>query len=170
MSLHRLLGFRAAVVDPTALDAYYAELGLTGDAGSGYTGSDGGAIVTLLEMAFAGRCGLELRLDGWAEATLRSLFNEELGAVVQIAAANREAFEQLLVKYNLAGMTHHVGRPKEKLGIKLHLNGETAFKWNFTELFRAWNETSSAMQRLRDNPQSADQESDWRLDDATRRF
>jgi phosphoribosylformylglycinamidine synthase len=128
--------------------------------------SDGGAIVTLLEMAFAGRCGLEIRLDGWADATLRALFNEELGAVVQVASANREAFEQLLVKHNLAGMTHNVGRPKEKLGIKLHLNGETPFKWNWTELFRAWNETSYAMQRLRDNPLSADQESEWRLDDA----
>ena len=127
--------------------------------------SDGGAIVTLLEMAFAGHCGLELRLDGWAEATLRALFNEELGAVVQVATANREAFEQLLVKYNLAGMTHNVGRPKEKLGIKLHLGGETPFKWNWTELFRAWTETSDAMQRLRDNPQSADQENEWRLDD-----
>ncbi|MDR6643033.1 MULTISPECIES: phosphoribosylformylglycinamidine synthase [unclassified Luteibacter] len=128
--------------------------------------SDGGAIVTLLEMAFAGHCGLEIRLDGWAEATLRALFNEELGAVVQVASANREAFEALLVKYGLAGMTHMVGRPKEKLGIKMHLNGETAFKWNWTELFRAWNETSHAMQRLRDNPHSADQESEWRLDDA----
>jgi phosphoribosylformylglycinamidine synthase len=128
--------------------------------------SDGGAIITLLEMAFAGRCGLDLRLDGWADATLRALFNEELGAVVQVASANREAFEALLVKHNLAGMTHNVGRPKEKLGIKLHLNGETPFKWNWTELFRAWNETSHAMQRLRDNPHSADQESEWRLDDA----
>jgi len=128
--------------------------------------SDGGAIVTLLEMAFAGRCGLEIKLDGWADATLRALFNEELGGVVQVASANREAFEQLLVKHNLAGMTHNVGRPKEKLGIKLHLNGETPFKWNWTELFRAWNETSHAMQRLRDNPLSADQESEWRLDDA----
>ena len=45
MSLHRLLGFRAAVADPPVLDAYYAELGLTGDMGSGYTGSDGGAVV-----------------------------------------------------------------------------------------------------------------------------
>ncbi len=47
--------------------------------------SDGGVIVTLLEMAFAGHCGLEIQLDGWAEATLRALFNEELGAVVQVA-------------------------------------------------------------------------------------
>src|ERR1700704_463509 len=52
MSLHRLLGFRAAVARPTALDAYYAELGLTGDATSGYTGSDGGAAVVIDEAPF----------------------------------------------------------------------------------------------------------------------
>ncbi|GGA08911.1 phosphoribosylformylglycinamidine synthase [Dyella caseinilytica] len=127
--------------------------------------SDGGAIVTLLEMAFAGHCGLEITLDGWAEATLRALFNEELGAVLQVAAANREVFEALLVKHGLAGMSMRIGRPKEKLGIKLFLNGETLFKWNWTQLFKAWNETSYAMQRLRDNPATADAELAWRIDD-----
>jgi hypothetical protein len=48
MSLHRLLGFRAAVSDPAALAAYYGELGLT-DTGSGYTGSDGGGVVQIEE-------------------------------------------------------------------------------------------------------------------------
>jgi phosphoribosylformylglycinamidine synthase len=128
--------------------------------------SDGGAITTLLEMAFAGHCGLEIHLDGWAEATLRSLFNEELGAVMQVAEANREAFEALLVKHGLAGMTHRIGRPKEKLGIKLFLAGDTLFKWNWVTLYKAWNETSHAMQRLRDNPQSADAELEFRLDDS----
>jgi len=127
--------------------------------------SDGGAIVTLLEMAFAGHCGLEIHLDGWAEATLRGLFNEELGAVLQVAVANREAFEAMLVRYGLAGLSHRVGRPKEKLGIKLFLGNETLFKWNWSSLFAAWNETSHAMQRLRDNPQSADAEQGWRRDD-----
>jgi phosphoribosylformylglycinamidine synthase len=128
--------------------------------------SDGGVIVTLLEMAFAGHCGLEIQLDGWAEAALRALFNEELGAVVQVAAANREAFELLLVKHGLAGMSHRIGRPKEKLGIKVFAGSDTLFKWNWTALFKAWNATSHAMQRLRDNPQGADAESTWRLDDA----
>ena len=127
--------------------------------------SDGGVITTLLEMGFAGHCGLEIHLDGWAEATLRSLFNEELGAVMQVAEANREAFEALLVKHGLAGMSHRIGRPKEKLGIKLFLGGDTLFKWNWVTLFKAWNETSHAMQRLRDNPQSADAELEFRLDD-----
>jgi phosphoribosylformylglycinamidine synthase len=117
-------------------------------------------------MAFAGRCGLEITLDGWAEATLRALFNEELGAVLQVAVANREAFESLLIKHGLAGMSNRIGRPKEKLGIKLFLNGDTLFKWNWTQLFKAWNETSHAMQRLRDNPVTADAELEWRIDDA----
>ena len=52
MSLHRLLGFDAAVPDPAALSAYYAELGLSGDAASGFTGSDGWASVTLAEGPF----------------------------------------------------------------------------------------------------------------------
>jgi phosphoribosylformylglycinamidine synthase len=128
--------------------------------------SDGGAIITLLEMAFAGHCGLEIHLDGWADATLRALFNEELGAVLQVAEANREAFEALLVKYGLAALSHRVGRPREKLGIKMHLGDDTLFKWNWTTLFKAWNETSHAMQRLRDNPRTADAEQEWRLDDA----
>lgn len=128
--------------------------------------SDGGVIVTLLEMAFAGHCGLEIQLEGWADAALRALFNEELGAVLQVAKANREAFEALLVKHNLAGMGYRIGHPKEKLGIKLFSGSETLFKWNWGTLYRAWNETSHAMQRLRDNPHSADAELEWRLDDA----
>jgi catechol 2,3-dioxygenase-like lactoylglutathione lyase family enzyme len=52
VSLHRLLGFGAAVPDPSTLSAYYAELGLSGDASSGFTGSDGGASVTLAEGPF----------------------------------------------------------------------------------------------------------------------
>ncbi|NII12074.1 phosphoribosylformylglycinamidine synthase [Oleiagrimonas sp. C23AA] len=127
--------------------------------------SDGGAIVTLLEMAFAGHCGLEIHLDGWAEATLRALFNEELGAVLQVPHTHREAFEQLLVKHELTAMAHRIGRPKEKLGIKLYVGNESIKKWNWQQLFGAWSETSHAMQRLRDNPASADAEAEWRVDD-----
>ncbi len=127
--------------------------------------SDGGVITTLMEMAFAGHCGLEIHLDGWAEATLRALFNEELGAVLQVAEADREAFEALLLKHGLAGMSHRIGQPKEKLGIKLYLGNEVMFKWQWVTLFEAWSETSHAMQRLRDNPLSADAELEWRLDD-----
>ena len=128
--------------------------------------ADGGLVVTLLEMAFAGHCGLEIHLDGWGESTLRALFNEELGAVLQVPCAARPAFEALLTRHDLAGMSQVIGRPREKLGIKLLLGGESLAKWNWSELYRAWHETSHAMQRLRDNPASADAELHWRLDDA----
>ena len=52
MSLHRLLGFHAQVTDPAAQSAFFGELGLSGDAGSGFTGSDGGASVALSEGPF----------------------------------------------------------------------------------------------------------------------
>jgi len=60
MSLHRLLGFRAAVADPSALGAYYAELGLTVDATAGYTGSDGGAVVHIDEAPFRRLIALDM--------------------------------------------------------------------------------------------------------------
>ncbi|MHC1481043.1 phosphoribosylformylglycinamidine synthase [Frateuria aurantia] len=128
--------------------------------------SDGGVIVSLLEMAFAGHCGLEIALDGWGEAALRALFNEELGAVLQIRKSDREAFETLLAKHELTAISHRIGRPKEKLGIKVQMGGESLFKWNWVELYSAWNETTHAMQRLRDNPDTADAEQSHRLDDA----
>jgi Glyoxalase/Bleomycin resistance protein/Dioxygenase superfamily len=63
MSLHRFLGFRAAVADPTALDTYYADLGLSGDAGSGYTGSDGGAAVIIDEAPFRRLIAVDIGCD-----------------------------------------------------------------------------------------------------------
>ena len=63
MSLHRLLGFRAAVADPPALGAYYAELGLTGDSTSGHTGSDGGAAVIIDEAPFRRLVAVDIGCD-----------------------------------------------------------------------------------------------------------
>ncbi|TAN06912.1 MAG: phosphoribosylformylglycinamidine synthase [Rhodanobacteraceae bacterium] len=127
--------------------------------------SDGGVIVTLLEMAFAGHCGLEIFLDGWADNALRALFNEELGAVVQVRADDHDAFAALAEAHGLAAMIRVIARPKAKLGIKLYGGDETVAKWNWQKLIGAWHETSHAMQRLRDNPASADAERDWRCDD-----
>ena len=63
MSLHRLLGFRTAVADPATLEAYYTELGLTGDATSGYTGSDGGAAVIIDEAPFRRLIAVDIGCD-----------------------------------------------------------------------------------------------------------
>ncbi len=127
--------------------------------------SDGGIFVTLLEMAFASHCGLEITLDGWGEASLRALFNEELGVVVQVACDDREAFQALLDRHGLAELAHVVAHPRSKLGIRLMLAGELLQKWRWNELFAMWNETSHLMQKDRDNPACADAEQVWRVAD-----
>ena len=126
--------------------------------------ADGGVLVTLIEMAFAGRCGLSIGLDGWAENTLRALFSEELGAVVQVRRDDVPAFKALLEQHGIANLAHMVGRPKEKQQIALRLGDDTLGRWDCSDLLRTWSQTSHAMQRLRDNPLLADAELDWRCD------
>ncbi|MGH8174582.1 MAG: phosphoribosylformylglycinamidine synthase [Rhodanobacteraceae bacterium] len=127
--------------------------------------ADGGAIVTLIEMALAGHCGLDIDLAGWAEITMRALFNEELGAVVQIRSADRAAFEAILAAHDLKDISHRVGKPTTKMRVKIGHGSDLRGKWTWTELMRAWSETSHAMQRHRDNPDNADAELEWRCDD-----
>ena len=126
---------------------------------------DGGAIVALLEMAFAGHCGLDLELTGWADNTLSALFSEELGAIVQIKASDRDVFETLLAEHGLESVARQVGFPHKRKRVKLWLNDEAVARWPWAELMAAWSETSSVMQEHRDNPVSAKAEHIWRCDD-----
>jgi phosphoribosylformylglycinamidine synthase len=127
--------------------------------------SDGGAIVSLIEMALAGHCGLDLQLDGWADNTLAALFSEELGALLQVRAVDRDALLAIFAQHDIADIVHRVGAPIAKMKVVLHLDGEKLAVWKWQELMQAWSETSHAMQRLRDNPTSADAEREWRIDD-----
>jgi len=127
--------------------------------------SDGGAIVALIEMALAGHCGLDIALAGWAENTLPALFSEELGALVQVRAADHDAFQALLAEHHIADLANVVAQPMPRMRVKLTLGSETLAKWTWSDLMRAWSETSHAMQQRRDNPASADVENDWRCDD-----
>jgi phosphoribosylformylglycinamidine synthase len=127
--------------------------------------ADGGAIVSLIEMAFASRCGLDVELTGWAENTLSALFSEELGAIVQIRASQRAQFNALLVEHELSGIAHFAGNPHHRKRVKLWLGGESIARWPWTDLMKAWSETSFAMQERRDNPDSAKAEYEWRCDD-----
>jgi phosphoribosylformylglycinamidine synthase len=127
--------------------------------------SDGGALIALVEMALAGHCGLDISLDGWGDSVLAALFSEELGALVQVRASDREAFSALLARHGIGGIAHRIGMPNRKLRLCLVLDGETLLKRGWRELMAAWSETSHAMQRLRDNPATADAEHAWRCDD-----
>ncbi len=120
--------------------------------------SDGGAFATLCEMAFCSRLGLDINLDGWGDDAFRTLFNEELGAVVQIASEDRAAFADLVARHGLIDCAQRIARPTTAPVVRVHGDGDTLAEWRWEELFDAWWSTTHAMQRLRDNPECADEE------------
>jgi len=120
--------------------------------------SDGGAFAAACEMAFAGRCGLQFQLDGWADAALPALFNEELGAVVQIRTADRAEFADLIERHSLIHCAQRIGRRSHRPSVRV-LDGERILaEWAWAELFEAWWATTHAIQSRRDEPGCADAE------------
>ncbi len=129
--------------------------------------SDGGLFVTLCEMAFAGRCGLEIELDGLGVDPREVLFTEELGAVLQVRRADRAAvIERLGRSGKLTDHIHLIGRPSREQMLDFRLGGESHFRAARVELQRTWSETSWRMRALRDDPECADEEFALLLDDA----
>ena len=119
--------------------------------------SDGGLFATLLEMAFAGHCGLDIALPVARGPALAQLFAEELGAVVQVLAGEEPRFAEILAKHGLADAALYVGAPTSELRVQLRI-GAVEFDESWVDLRRAWSETSWRMRRLRDDPQCADEE------------
>ena len=125
--------------------------------------SDGGLFAALVEMAFAGRIGVNVDLTSLVanqadanEASIRALFNEELGAVIQIAKQDVAAVEALFKEADLALHTVATIGTDEKIVIRNQAG--IILEQNRADLQRAWQETSHAIQRLRDNPACADSE------------
>jgi phosphoribosylformylglycinamidine synthase len=121
--------------------------------------SDGGLITCLLEMAFAGRCGLEIELadlSGAAEDPLPLLFAEELGAVLQVRAADAAS---IAARFSEQGLTvHEIGRAVSGERVRIAAGDRVLLDERRGPLQRCWAETSYRMQRLRDNPAGADEE------------
>jgi len=136
--------------------------------------SDGGLFSGLCEMAFAGHCGLSIDLDGPvaadrssgtpAEKTLRVLFSEELGAVLQVRAGEKDAVMAILREFGLDGASHTIGTPSGKDWIEFWQDGKIVYAQPRVKLHRIWSETSWRIARLRDNPACADMEYDRILD------
>ncbi len=120
--------------------------------------SDGGLMATLCEMAFASRSGLAIELNSLAEDVLAVLFNEELGAVIQIDTDNRQGVLELARSMKLESLIHHLGRPVKSDEIEIKFGGEIVFSKPRQEIHQIWSQTTWQMQRLRDNPDCADQE------------
>ncbi|AHE98185.1 phosphoribosylformylglycinamidine synthase [Thioalkalivibrio paradoxus] len=119
--------------------------------------SDGGLIVTLLEMAFAGRCGLEVQVPEGVEA-IGWLFNEELGAVVQLAPGAESAVREAFDAVGLAGCLHAVAEADPQGRVRVRQGTTTLLDSDRTTLQRQWQDTSFQMQRLRDAPDCAAEE------------
>ena len=119
--------------------------------------SDGGLFATLVEMAFAGRCGLHIALPKNAGPAHAQLFSEELGVVVQIMADDEPRFAEILAKYGLSKSALYLGAPTSDMRVQMKI-GDVEFDESWVDLRRAWSETSWCMRRLRDDPQCADEE------------
>ena len=120
--------------------------------------SDGGLFACVGEMAFAGRCGLNIQLDSLADDDIAVLFNEELGGVVQIRTADKDKVNSILSTFNLDGCTHSIGSITSDSIISISRKAQPVFAAARDELQQAWSETSYHVQSLRDNPECARQE------------
>lgn len=124
--------------------------------------SDGGLLVTLLEMAFASRCGLQINVDtSKFNNVFIPLFNEELGSVFQVAKSELENFKTILNKFNVPSeYISVVGKPlfKSQEVEIINEQNEIIYKNTRAELQTIWTATSYQIQKMRDNPITAEQE------------
>jgi phosphoribosylformylglycinamidine synthase len=114
--------------------------------------SDGGLLATVLEMAFASHCGLKLELSQLSGTSLEKLFNEELGAVIQVEKTDTEKVLQVF-----GGQAYDIGQPTTEQTIIINNDGEI-YRNTRARLETRWSDTSYQIQKLRDNPHAADQE------------
>jgi phosphoribosylformylglycinamidine synthase len=144
--------------------------------------SDGGLLCCIAEMAFASHAGISINVDmiavdigseadwgdakNWAEQvsgrrheqTLRALFNEELGAVIQIRKADRDAVFAVLRKLGLSAYSHVIAKPNTNGRIEIWRDAKNIFTEPREVLQKMWANTSYQIVRLRDNPACADSE------------
>ena len=148
--------------------------------------SDGGLWACVCEMAFAGQRGVSLNVDllvtdsdgiadsraeygdskNWAsqigerrnEITLQALFNEELGVVLQVARAQRDAVFATLRKHGLGRHSHAIGKTNPKRMIEVWRDAKPVFSAPLRTLQQTWDAVSWRIARLRDNPDCADAE------------
>jgi phosphoribosylformylglycinamidine synthase len=149
--------------------------------------SDGGLFATICEMAFAGRVGVSVNLDQlcfdassvdidgselqpeafsgrFRDRIMAVLFNEELGAVIQIRAEHRMDVLHILAEAGLRDLCFVIGYVNDGDEIQFLRNNKPIFVEKRVDLHRAWSETTYQMQMLRDNPECAQQEYDRILD------
>jgi phosphoribosylformylglycinamidine synthase len=119
--------------------------------------SDGGLLVTLAEMAFAGRCGIDVDLGALGSDPVAALFSEELGAVIQVPHTETDCVLKFLHDHGLGECSAVIGTLNDCDRIHLRRHSQMLFEASRAELQQAWSETSYRMQSLRDHPDCADE-------------
>jgi len=109
-------------------------------------------------MCFAGHCGVDAALDALGADPLASLFSEELGAVMQVREADLDLVRALLAEHGLDAVSHEIGSVTREQLLAFSLAGKPVYSARRVALHRAWSQTSFHMQRLRDNPDCAQEE------------
>ncbi len=126
--------------------------------------SDGGLFACLCEMAFAGGTGLDVALDDLPGSPIGKLFNEELGAVLQVRRRDLAGVHAAFAAEGLAEALSTIGQPSSGEHILIRDGGRTLVDAQRSALRREWSETTWRMQRLRDDPDCADEEQAARCD------
>ncbi len=166
--VHNLVGEQVPdLEDPERMKAFFR--GVQQLVGEGrvlayHDRSDGGLFATVAEMAFAGRSGVSVSLDGLGADPVAALFAEELGAVLQIKASEVDAAISALESAGLRGLVHRIGTPSSDRKVTFTAGGREVLCADLFELLRAWSETTFQMQALRDNPECAREEFESKLD------
>jgi phosphoribosylformylglycinamidine synthase len=126
--------------------------------------SDGGLFVTLAEMAFAGQCGVDVHLIAEKVDAAAVLFNEELGAVIQVRTEDVAHVKSVLSLLG-ADAVKDIGQVNTSGRVTIKVNQQSVLDELRVDLHRAWSETSYRMQALRDNPECAREQFESALDD-----
>ncbi|WP_288132281.1 phosphoribosylformylglycinamidine synthase [Microbulbifer sp.] len=120
--------------------------------------SDGGLFATLAEMSFAGRVGIDVEIFDLGEDPIAALFNEELGAVLQVPTADAD---MLAMRFASVGVpAHRIGELNDNEHLRITREDREIFNRSRAELQQIWSETSYRIQSLRDNADCAKQEFD----------
>ncbi len=126
--------------------------------------SDGGLFTTVAEMAFTGHTGVTVDLAALTGSDIEALYNEELGAVIQVANADLDAVNAVFEQYGIAAISHNIGTLNGDDTIIFNRGENTVLNHTRTELRTIWAETTYQMQARRDNPECAKQEFDAKFD------
>ncbi len=147
--------------DPALLKIFFnaiQALNVQGKLLSYHDRSDGGLLATISEMMFAGRLGVNLSLDYLGDDALSALFNEELGAVLQIRASDSDHVIGLLNNAGLRDCTFFIGKVLKEQKLTISFENDFVYSASRAELQTLWSAVSYRMQALRDNPDCARQQ------------